>query len=92
LFNSGSVEVGTISAYSGISAAGAATVVNAGQIIGNRTGRGASGITLSAGGSVTHQAGGTITAYTGIQISGGRVRAASPADRDRPRSPSVRAA
>jgi fibronectin-binding autotransporter adhesin len=61
---------GTISGYSGISAAAAATVVNAGLIKAGQTSGGANGIALSAGGTVTNQAGGSITATTGIRISG----------------------
>jgi plastocyanin len=59
---------GTITGFNAVTAAAAATVVNAGSVGGN-TATG-SGVRLAAGGAITNQSGGTITAFTGILIAG----------------------
>ena len=61
----GSITGNTI----GVSASGAATVVNAGSIGGDPTATGGAGVSLAAGGSVTNQSGGTITGAVGVYAS-----------------------
>ena len=68
---------GTIGGLRGVYALGAAaTVVNAGHIVGSNTTIGAgvantgAGIYLGEGGSVTNQSGGSITGYSGVLVAG----------------------